>query len=109
MRLSSYRIMWVLVMFDLPVKTSHDRRRYVQFRRKLLQDGFVRMQFSVYTRYCPSRENAEVHAQRVERFVPENGDVRSITITDKQYARMRTYWGKRRRAPDPGPEQLLLF
>ncbi len=101
--------MWVIVMFDLPTKTQRDRKRYTEFRRRLLQDGFVRMQYSVYTRHCASRENAETHAKRVERFVPENGDVRSIMITDKQYARMQVYWGKRRKPPAPGPKQLELF
>ena len=67
------------------------------------------MQFSVYIRHCASEENAEVHVRRVEKMVPADGEVRLITITDKQYERMRVFWGKRRRAPEQAPAQLELF
>jgi CRISPR-associated protein Cas2 len=106
---SGYRFMWVLTMFDLPTDTKTARRQYTQFRKALLKDGFVMMQFSVYIRHCASRENADVHAQRVERSVPSDGEVRVITITDKQFERMRVFWGKRRIPTEEPPAQLELF
>ncbi len=101
--------MWVLAMFDLPVDTKKARRNYALFRKLLLKDGFTRMQFSVYARYCASEESAAVHAGRVERNVPPDGEVRLITITDKQFERMRVFWGKLRKPPEPTPCQLELF
>ncbi len=101
--------MWVVVMFDLPVDTKEARRAYTLFRKKLLQDGFARMQYSVYIRHCASRENADVHIQRVEANVPGDGEVRALTITDKQYERMHVFWGKRRKPPENPPLQLELF
>lgn len=101
--------MWVVALFDLPVDTKAARRRYAQFRKALIKDGFTRMQFSVYIRHCASRENAEVHTARVEAIVPSDGEVRVLTITDKQYERMRVFWGKRRRPPEQAPLQLELF
>jgi CRISPR-associated protein Cas2 len=101
--------MWLVVMFDLPVDTSQARRAYAQFRKKLLQDGFARMQYSVYIRHCASRENAEVHNARTERMLPDDGEVRTITITDKQYERMSVFWGKTRKPPEEPPRQLELF
>ena len=109
MNLSGYRWMWVVAMFDLPVATKEDRKRYAQFRKRLMKDGFARMQFSVYIRHAASRENAEVHMARVEAAVPADGEVRVLTITDKQFERMRVLWGKRRRPPEPPPAQLELF
>lgn len=109
MNLSGYRWMWVVAMFDLPVASKEDRKRYAQFRKRLLRAGFARMQFSVYIRHAASRENAEVHMARVEAAVPENGEVRVITITDKQFERMRVFWGKTRKPPEPPPAQLELF
>lgn len=44
MLISGYRCMWIIVMFDLPVDTKEARRAYAQFRKKLLLDGFARMQ-----------------------------------------------------------------
>jgi len=109
MHLSGYRFMWVLAMFDLPVDDKEARRRYTRFRKALLKDGFARMQFSVYIRHCASRENAQVHILRVENAVPADGEVRVLTITDKQYERMRVFWGKKRKPPEPPPAQLELF
>ena len=101
--------MWVVAMFDLPVDTKAARKAYAQFRKTLLKDGFARMQFSVYIRHCASIENAAVHIRRIENAVPDDGEVRIITITDKQFERMRIFWGKRRKAPPPPPAQLELF
>ena len=109
MIISGYRCMWVLAMFDLPVDTKKARREYAQFRKFLLQDGFARMQFSVYARHCPSEENAHVHVKRVSGRVPPDGEVRIITITDKQFERMRIFWGKMRKPPEKPAGQLQLF
>ena len=109
MYISGYRCMWVVAMFDLPVDTKKARRAYAQFRKKLLKDGFTRMQFSVYMRHCASEENATVHVERVERSVPDDGEVRILTITDKQFERMRIFWGRMRKPPESAPAQLELF
>jgi CRISPR-associated protein Cas2 len=109
MDLSGYRFMWVLAMFDLPVDTKEARRQYTQFRKHLLEDGFTKMQFSVYIRHCASEENADVHTQRVERKIPPDGEIRVLVITDKQFERMRVFWGKRRKPPEQPPAQLEFF
>jgi CRISPR-associated protein Cas2 len=101
--------MWVVTMFDLPVDTKAARRAYAQFRAFLLRDGFCRMQFSVYIRHCASEKNAHVHIRRIENQIPEDGEVRILTITDKQFERMRCFWGKMRKQPEQAPKQLELF
>ncbi len=107
--LSGYRFMWVLTMFDLPTDSKRARRQYARFRKSLINDGFVMMQYSVYIRHCASRENATVHINRVHAAVPEDGEVRVLTITDKQFERMHIFWGKRRMPPETPPAQLELF
>lgn len=101
--------MWVMVMFDLPVLTKEQRRRYSRFRKSLLHDGFGQMQYSVYVRPCPSDENATVHRKRIEERVPEEGQVSIILFTDKQFERMETFWGKMKVPPEEPPEQLTFF
>lgn len=96
-------------MFDLPVDTKQARHDYTIFRRFLLQDGFTQMQFSIYSRHCASEENATVHIQRVERNVPPDGEVRILAVTDKQFERMRIFWGKLRQSPETPAGQLTLF
>lgn len=109
MELSGYRWMWIVAMFDLPVYDKALRKAYALFRKQLLADGFMRMQYSVYVRHCASRENADVHLQRVELAVPPNGEVRILALTDKQFERMRVYLGKNRIAVESPPQQLELF
>ncbi len=109
LRLNAYRIMWLFVFFDLPVRTKKDRKQYSEFRRKLQQDGFTMMQYSVYTRHCASRENAAVHIQRVKKMLPPRGMVSILQITDRQYGDILNFWGKERKKPEKGPPQLQLF
>lgn len=109
MELSAYRFMWVVVLFDLPVDTAKARRAYAQFRKRLLKDGFAMLQYSVYARHSSSEENATVHINRVQNCVPDDGEVRILTITDKQFERMRILWGKTRKLPPNPPEQLEFF
>ncbi len=108
-RLSAYRIMWVLVFFDLPTETTKDRKIYAAFRKKLLNDGFAMFQFSIYVRHCPSRENAEVHIKRVKSQLPEKGHVGIMSITDKQFGMMEIYNGTEKQEPPDTPQQLELF
>lgn len=109
MFVNGYRCMWVVVMFDLPVDTAPARRAYTQFRKRLLKDGFTMMQYSVYLRHCASQDSADVHVRRVGGMVPDEGEIRIITITDKQFERMHCFWGKKRHRPEEPPQQLELF
>ncbi|HOL89800.1 MAG TPA: CRISPR-associated endonuclease Cas2 [Anaerohalosphaeraceae bacterium] len=106
---TGYRAMWILAMFDLPVDTKKARKDYADFRKNLVQDGFTMIQYSVYIRHCASEENAQVHAKRVQSFLPPDGEVRLLIITDKQFERMQIFWGKLRKPTPPPPAQLELF
>lgn len=108
-RLNAYRIMWVLVFFDLPTETKKDRKIYAAFRKKLLADGFSMFQFSIYLRHCASMENADVHIKRTKKNLPEKGHVGIMTITDKQFGMMEIYYGKTPAQPVDIPQQLELF
>ena len=109
MAFGGYRSMWILAMFDLPTDTKAARRAYHDFRESLLDDGFTMMQFSVYARHCPSEENAAVHEARIRASLPDDGEVRVIVITDKQFERMKVFYGKTRKATEKPPEQISFF
>jgi len=108
-RFNEYRIMWVLVFFDLPVVTPKERKIATRFRKEILADGFSMFQFSIYLRHCPSRENAEVHIKRVKRILPEKGNIGILCITDKQFGMMEIYYGKKEAEKMEVPQQLELF
>jgi CRISPR-associated protein Cas2 len=108
-RLNAYRIMWVLVFFDLPTETKKERKIASDFRKKLLKDGFTMFQFSIYMRHSPSMENAQVHIRRVKASLPEKGHVGMITITDKQFGMMEIFYGQKKTEAITGPQQLEMF
>ena len=108
-RFSEYQIMWIFVFFDLPTETKSDRKKYAEFRKQLLRDGFTMFQFSIYLRHCPSRENADVHIKRVKTFLPQEGYVGILTITDKQFGQMELFRGCQRMKHEAPTQQLELF
>ena len=109
MQLSGYKSMWVMAMFDLPTETDAAKRAYTRFRKAIMKDGFTKMQYSVYVRHCASEENADVHEDRVVAHLPPDGEVRVLRITDKQFEKMRVFWGKMRKRTEDPPRQLELF
>ncbi len=109
MRLNQYRILWILVFFDLPTETKKDRQIASRFRKNILSDGFTMFQFSIYLRNCSSRENADVHIKRVKRLLPPKGHVGIMTITDKQFGMMELFYGKEEKVIPETPQQLELF
>ncbi len=101
--------MWVIAMFDLPTDTPADRKAYGKFRKRLLEDGFTMMQFSVYSRHCASIENADTHVRRMAAELPPAGEVRFLTITDRQFSAISVFAGKKRKAAPPPPAQMEFF
>lgn len=108
-RFSEYRIMWVLVFFDLPTETKEERQHHSEFRKNLLKDGFSRFQLSIYMRHCASVENANAHIARVKGFMPPKGTVSILCITDKQFGKIEIFYGRKEKPVPPEPAQLELF
>ena len=109
LRLNAYHIMWLFVFFDLPTNTKKERKAAAQFRKALEKDGFSMMQYSVYVRHCPSKENMNVHIARVRASMPPSGITSILSITDKQYGEIQNFWGKVERAKLTTPQQLEFF
>ena len=108
-RLNAYHIMWLIIMFDLPVTLKRDQKAAAQFRKNLEKDGFVMYQFSVYMRYCGSLESVQAHIKRVRSFAPPRGHISILSITDKQYSNIVNIWGEIENKAHPTPLQLEFF
>ena len=107
--LSGYRLMWMMVLFDLPVLTRKERRDAAKFREFLLDQGFEMCQLSVYMRFCAGKEQAQVHTRRVQSALPPSGNVQIIYFTDKQYESIVNFDGTRRQPANRNPQQYILF
>lgn len=107
--LCAYRLMWMLVMFDLPVITDEDRKAANDFRHDLLDFGFERCQFSVYLRFCEGREQADTWTRRVQAVLPSGGKVYCLYFTDKQYEGIVRFERRQRQKRLKNPDQFQLF
>ncbi len=102
--------MRMLVFFDLPVVTRAERKAYTQFRRFLINDGYDMIQFSVYGRIVNGRDAEEKHLQRLVANLPPEGSIRSLTVTEKQYASMKLLVGLPLfQEKKVNAQQMLLF
>lgn len=98
---NSWRIMWVIAMFDLPTDTKEARKRYTRFRNTLFKTGFSQLQFSVYIRHCATMANAEAVVAKVGPHAPAKGHVIFFFLTDKQYGMTREFFGSKREKKRP--------
>ena len=87
------KFMRMIVFFDLPVKTKTQRRVAAQFRKFLVKDGYFMVQYSVYCRICNGYDDVEKHKIRIRNNKPDNGSVRLLVITEKQYEKMELIIG----------------
>jgi len=91
----SFRFMRLLLMFDLPMGTSAELRRYRQFRKFLISEGFIMEQFSVYSKLALNQSVINANIQKIRREIPANGKIQILTVTEKQYANMQYLAGEK--------------
>ncbi len=109
---NGWRIMWLLVIFDLPTKHKVEVRRYTQFRNMLLEENFMQVQLSVYMRHFPTIDVARATAQRIGSCTPDRGKTSFFLITDKQYGMTLSFYGNRpveKSQCIKKPDQFFLF
>ena len=82
-------------MFDLPVETAVQRKQYRQFRKALINEGFLMIQYSVYVRVCVNKKSATFMENRIKTYLLENGTIQALTLTEKQYNDMHFLVGER--------------
>lgn len=79
------RFMRLLVMFDLPTESKEDLREYRRFSKFLKTEGFLMVQFSIYSKLCINADSAETISRRLEMNAPFEGDIRYLIVTERQY------------------------
>ena len=88
-----YDFMRLVLFFDLPVVSKEDRRIYATFRKYLIKNGYIMMQYSVYCKIFANREAAVKHVNILQRNVPQKGQIRILLVTEKQYAKIEIIVG----------------
>lgn len=108
-QLNRYEIMWMMVLFDLPVVKKKDRKAAADFRKMLLNNGFAMAQYSIYMKILSGKDACEKYYRIIEGDLPDKGKVDIVTITDKQYENIKSYIGRSKEGKKPPQKQLLLF
>ena len=94
---------WLMVMFDLPVKTKEQRRGANRYRNMLYDQGFSQVQFSVYAKYLINASGVRSLLPRLRQAIPVNGEVRVLRLTDEQWSSTYRYFGDREVSPEERP------
>ena len=101
--------MRIIVMFDLPVVTEKEKKVATKFRNFLLDDGFIMMQYSVYSRICKNNDDLNKHINRIKIHAPKTGNIRLIQITENQYNNIIMFSGEKAVEEEISVENLLVF
>ncbi|WP_367369712.1 CRISPR-associated endonuclease Cas2 [Pediococcus parvulus] len=101
--------MRLMVMFDLPVETSKDRRNYRKFRKALLNEGFLMVQFSIYVRVCVNKKSAHLMEKRIATYAPADGLIQSLMVTEKQYNSMNFIVGEPKQDVRNSAERTIII
>lgn len=108
MKYSGYRMMWMMVMFDLPTLDRVDRKKANRFRLFLKDNGFEMSQLSVYFKFIGLRENSKKVIKLIKKNTPP-GKVTMLFFTDKQFAEIICIHNNQIEWMPEKPEQLILF
>lgn len=102
--------MRVMIMFDLPTTTKEDVRIYTKFRKQLINEGFLMLQYSIYMKSCLNKEAATGVVKKIKKYIPQDGHVRALIITEKQYEKMIILVGEEDRNLDIlGDNRMIIF
>lgn len=101
--------MRVILMFDLPVVTSEERREYTKFRKQLIKSGFLMLQESVYCKLVPNSIAADSVIAGLHKIKPQNGLVQVLKVTEKQYSKMEFIVGEKKSDVIDTDERLIII
>lgn len=83
--MSKYNFMRIIVMYDLPNNNSDENKDYIKFRKNLIKHGYIMMQFSIYIKCLNTKTKFQNEVKKISKFIPPLGNIRILTITEKQY------------------------
>ena len=102
--------MRLLLFYDLPMNSKRNQRVYSNFRKYLIKNGYMIIQYSIYSKIFSNRDSAIKHISVLKNNLPDKGSVRTMLVTEKQYARMQILVGNKSKMEEQiTPDSFLLF
>lgn len=88
MKVSNYKQMRLILIYDLPMEDELDRKIYAKFHKKLQKIGYHMLQYSVYTKVIVNDDNYKQIKKQTESIIPSKGQIIIFKLTEKQYQDM---------------------
>lgn len=88
-----YDFMRLILFFDLPMVTKAEVRTYTKFRKYLIENGYIMMQFSVYCKLFANRDACVQHMNVLKKNIPRHGQIRALMVTENQYSKIEILIG----------------
>ncbi len=83
--MSAYRVMRLIVIYDLPTQDDDLKNLYTDFRRNLIKTGFMMIQYSIYCKIYPNHMALKKGMDKIRLIAPQIGNIRMFYITEKQW------------------------
>ena len=83
-----YRQMRLILIYDLPVLEESEQKIYRKFHTNIIKLGFYMLQYSIYVKVISNDTSLKQYMSKIEKIIPEKGNIIIIKITEKQYQDM---------------------
>lgn len=101
--------MRVMIFFDLPTETAKERRNYSKFRKMLIDEGFIMMQESVYSKLALNNSVVNSIKEKINKNKPPKGIVQLLIITEKQFSEIEYIVGEKNTEILDNTERLTII
>lgn len=103
------RVMRTIVFFDLPTIYLRDKKNYLKFRKYLLNEGFIMMQESVYSKLVLNSQQSSLLVDRIRKNAPGKGLIQVMTITENQYSKIEYIIGQPQTKIIDSEDKLIIL
>ena len=96
-KVTGYNLTWLWVMYELPHDTSAAKRAAAKFLRRLRREGYTKLisRGKFFVRHC-GPGIAQKQIDLIKSIIPPDAMIRILQVTDKQFGRMTSLFGKMR-------------
>lgn len=101
--------MRVIVFFDLPIETAKDRKIYSNFRKLLINEGFVMLQKSVYAKLALNNSIVKSIKDKIYKNKPPRGIIQMLVITERQFSEIEYVVGNNTNNVLNDTERLIIL
>ena len=101
--------MRILLFFDLPTLESEDLKEYRHFRKFLISNGFIMLQKSCYVKMLLNSTSLDNFLSKLNKNLLQKGLVQVITITEKQFQKMKILVGQHNNTILDSDERIEVF